>query len=385
MLAKTISSIHSLASVCCTMADHLDVIGTIASSQFTSHLLDVNDSNRDSEESVHTTCASPRLDVIDADLGRDLKDPPLPISVTELTIGGEGVQEDVLTWASDITSEEHDTSLPSDSINSPRQLEVVNSRRFFYTTFAPSFHHTEFPDEDGILPPIVDTGATHCLLPLRWMTTDQAENCKKIHLKVASGISMSALLHDNIIYCSTVTRPPIYVGQLKSMLDLRFIWSDSAPLLVACSGGLKYILLEASVFHNLPVINSHEMMVLLEATHHYTATGTLWNAATWSKKLNRRLSLFHGSTPSHPIRLPQDDASFTDDPQVMFSSMQTEDLLAAIDETPLLPSLQVFSLQSSSSCSQALPPSSSDVLYLPPRSPRSMLKIRILQLRMRID
>ena len=197
------------------------------------------------------------------------------------------------------------------------------------------------------------------------MTTDQAENCKKIHLKVASGSSVRALLHDNIIYCSTVTRPLISVGQLKSMLDLRFIWSDSAPLLVACSGGLKYILLEASVFHNLPVIDSHEVVVLLEAIHHYTATGTLWNATTWSKKLNRRLSLFHWSTPSHPIRLPQDDAAFTDDPQVMFSSMQIEDLLAAIDETPLLPSLQVFSLQSSSSSSsssQALPPSSSDVL-----------------------
>ena len=298
MLAKTISSIHSLASMCCTMADHLDVIGTIASSQFTSHLFDVNDSRRHSEESVHATCASPRLDFIDCDLGRDLKDPPLPISVTELTIGGEGVQEDVLTWASDITSEEHDSSLPSDSINSPqstRGFEFATAFTF-YTTFTPSFHHTECPDEDGILPPILDTGATHCLLPLRWMTTDQAENCKKIHLKVASGSSVCALLHDNIIYCSTVTRPLISVGQLKSMLDLRFIWSDSAPLLVACPGGLKYILLEASVFHNLPVIDSHEMMVLREATHHYTATGTLWNAATWSKKLNCRLSLFRWST-----------------------------------------------------------------------------------------
>ena len=52
------------------------------------------------------------------------------------------------------------------------------------------------------------------------------------------------------------------------MLDLRFIWSDAAPLLVACSGGLKYVLLEATIFHNLPVITSHEMMVLLEAIHH---------------------------------------------------------------------------------------------------------------------
>ena len=49
MLAKTISSIRSLASMCCTMADHLDVIGTVTSSQLTSHLLDVNDSRRNSD------------------------------------------------------------------------------------------------------------------------------------------------------------------------------------------------------------------------------------------------------------------------------------------------------------------------------------------------
>ena len=76
----------------------------------------------------------------------------------------------------------------------------------------------------------------------------------------------------------------------------------------------NFFLLEASVFHNLPVIDSHAMMALLGATHQYTATGTLWNTATWSKKLNRKLSLFHWSTPSHPIHLPQDDAAFTDDP-----------------------------------------------------------------------
>ena len=120
----------------------------------------------------------------------------------------------------------------------------------------------------------------------------------KIHLQVASGSKVRALLYNNLICCATVTQPLISVGQLKSMLDLRFIWSDSAPLLVACSGGLRYILLEASVFHNLPVIDSHEMMVYLRPSgvHNYTATGTLRNAATWSRKLNRKLSLFHSST-----------------------------------------------------------------------------------------
>ena len=196
------------------------------------------------------------------------------------------------------------------------------------------------------------------------MTNEQAGSSKKIHLHVASGSKVRALLHDNIIYCATVTRPLISVRQMKSMLDLRFVWNDSSPLLLACSGGLKYVLLEATIFHNLPVITSHEMMTLLEAVHAFTATGSLWNAATWSEKLGHKLPLFHWSAPSHPVYLPHDDVAFTNGPQVMFSSMDTVNLLeAAIGDTPpLLPSLRTCPLPSSYSSSQALPPSSSDAL-----------------------
>ena len=267
-------------------------------------------------------------------------------------------EEDALTWASNINSEE---SSPLNSTNSPHCSDDFSAACTFVTTFTPSFHHTECPDENGFLPPILDTGATHCLLPLRWMTNEQASSCKKIHLHVASGSKVRALLHDNIIYCSTVTRPLISVGQMKSMLDLRFVWNDSSPLLLACSGGLKYVLLEATIFHNLPVITSHEMMTLLEAVHTFTATGSLWNAATWSEKLGHKLPLYHWSAPSHPIHLPHDDAAFTDDPQVMFSSMDAVDLLeAAIGDTPplLSSSSQVVPLQLSSSSSDALPSSS---------------------------
>ena len=49
------------------------------------------------------------------------------------------------------------------------------------------------------------------------------------------------------------------------MLDLRFIWDDAAPSLVACSGGLKHVLLEASVVHHLPVVTHAEMNVLLKS------------------------------------------------------------------------------------------------------------------------
>ena len=62
-----------------------------------------------------------------------------------------------------------------------------------YTTFTPAFHSSEPIDADGILPPILDTGATHYLLPLKWMTHERAETCKKIHLKVANGATVRAL------------------------------------------------------------------------------------------------------------------------------------------------------------------------------------------------
>ena len=165
------------------------------------------------------------------------------------------------------------------------------------------------------------------------MTNEQSLHSKKIHLQVASGSKVRALLYNNIIYCATVTRPLISVGQMKSMLDLRLVWNDSAPLLLACSGGLKYVLLEATIFHNLPVITSHEMMVLLEAIRDtFTATGVpmeRWLLGQGKARLHK-LPLFHSSTPSHPIYLPHYDAAFTDDPQVMSSRVWTkEDLLEA--------------------------------------------------------
>ena len=148
----------------------------------------------------------------------------------------------------------------------------------FYTTFNPAFHASEVPGEDGLLSPISDTGATHCLLPLDWLTPAQAATSKRIHLKVASGSSVRALLFNNLIFCATVSRPLLSVGQLKAMLDLRFLWDNSSPCLIACSGGLRYILLEASIMHHLPVITQKEMHVLIETIHCFTETGELWNA-----------------------------------------------------------------------------------------------------------
>ena len=55
------------------------------------------------------------------------------------------------------------SSLPVDSAYAlPSDSYLACS---LYTTFNPAFHTSEVPGEDGLLSPILDTGATHCLLP----------------------------------------------------------------------------------------------------------------------------------------------------------------------------------------------------------------------------
>ena len=97
------------------------------------------------------------------------------------------------------------------------------------------------------------------------------------------------------------------------------IWDDSSPKILTCSGGLRYVLIEAAVFHNLPVISQDELQALLGAIHDFTQKGTLYNAATWAKKLGRKLSLYHWSTPT--TSLPQEHSEFTEDPQFNFTSL----------------------------------------------------------------
>ena len=59
---------------------------------------------------------------------------------------------------------------------------------------------------------------------------------------------------------------------------MRFLWDDSSPCLLACSGGLRYVLLTVSVIHHLPVVSHDDMHVLLAANNLFTETGQLWDA-----------------------------------------------------------------------------------------------------------
>ena len=162
------------------------------------------------------------------------------------------------------------------------------------------------------------------------------------------------------------------------MLGLRFLWDDSSPCLITCSGGLRYILLEASIMHHLPVISQKEMHVLIESIHCFTETGELWNAQTWSQKLGKKLALYHWAEPTRV--LPKDHSTFTEDPQVNFSSMQsscasTLDLPSSVkivditdndpptDHEPEVEGKKTV-IFAQDACKDALPTTSSSVLEL---------------------
>ena len=124
----------------------------------------------------------------------------------------------------------------------------------FYTTFLPTFHAASSADPSSEEHPknlaILDTGATHCLMPLTWLSAKEREQAKRIHLKVATGTTVRALRLNNVIYAKSVTRPLISVGQIKGMLDLRLICDYSSPLIIVCFAGKKYVLLQANVVHH---------------------------------------------------------------------------------------------------------------------------------------
>ena len=127
---------NSLASMSCLLAACREQIGMMGlCRQFSSlFALDVTNSRHDSDESIDATCASPRLDFTHLGSGWDLRSPPLPSPVTIMT--SKTMEEDALTWASNINSEE---SLPLISTNSPHCSDDFAAACAFLTTFTPSF------------------------------------------------------------------------------------------------------------------------------------------------------------------------------------------------------------------------------------------------------
>ena len=88
---------------------------------------------------------------------------------------------------------------------------------------------------------------------------------------------------------------------------------------------LKYVLLEASVVHHLPVVTHAELNVLHKAIQALTEDGSLWSAAHWLKELGRKLPLFHWAGPTKVV--PTDYQEFTEDPQVSFAAISSPEFL----------------------------------------------------------
>ena len=212
----------------------------------------------------------------------------------------------------------------------------------FYTSFLPTYHSASPATVDEELPPILDTGATHCLLPFSWLPRDQIDNAKRIYLRVASGSKVKALLWENVIYCPSANRPLISVGQMKAMMDIRFIWDDSCPYVILCDAGKRYVIIRASILHHLPTISKPELHAILKAISAFTSEGEVWDATTWGKELGRDLKEFHWSTPATTLTIPEPIYEPAD-PQTMYSSAVSPDPFAL--EQPLLStSHQLYSL-----------------------------------------
>ena len=87
------------------------------------------------------------------------------------------------------------------SVSASASMAVLNSINAtactFYTTFLPTFHSAANSDETTEdhpeYQPILDTGATHCLMPLSWLSEAECELAKRICLKVATGSIVRAL------------------------------------------------------------------------------------------------------------------------------------------------------------------------------------------------
>ena len=85
----------------------------------------------------------------------------------------------------------------------------------FYTTYNPPFTPANKLMRMDCCHRFLTQVLPHCLLSSSWLSPEQAAFSKRIRLRVASGTSVRALLYHNIIYCKTVSRPLLSVGQLK--------------------------------------------------------------------------------------------------------------------------------------------------------------------------
>ena len=192
-------------------------------------------------------------------------------------------------WACEGIVEDNPGGQPSSASASMAVLTTLDHADFnatactFYTTYLATFHAASTDESVEDHPenlPILDTG----LMPLSWLGEAECEMAKRIHLKVAAGTTVRALLYNNVIFAKSVNRPLVSVGQLKGMLDLRFIWDDASPLLLTRHAGRKFVVRRANIVHHLPLISRSSLQVLLNSTTLPPKMSCgLFNAGLWRR------------------------------------------------------------------------------------------------------
>eukprot|EP00971_Amphidinium_carterae_P078669 1556384-Amphidinium_carterae.3 len=139
--------------------------------------------------------------------------------------------------------------------------------------------------EEKTLTPILDTGASHCLLPVAHLTAEEVELASRVHLRVANGTLTRALMYQNIIYAKRVPRPLVSVGHVTLSLGLTFHWSNGIPRLILHEEGESYEVLQAALWNALPCITDVQLMAIVEALTLVTLGSRLWTRTDWTKAL----------------------------------------------------------------------------------------------------
>ena len=85
-------------------------------------------------------------------------------------------------------------------------LELEPLQKFYLQPLCLVYMILETTDEDGILPPMLDTGATHSLLRLKMDDPQVASrDTQEDSFEGGKRSGVRALLHENVNYCSTVS------------------------------------------------------------------------------------------------------------------------------------------------------------------------------------
>jgi hypothetical protein len=159
--------------------------------------------------------------------------------------------------------------------------------------------------------PLLDTGASHTLLPFTTMTKDEALRAKKLYLRLAAGKPTKALIVDDTLFAVEVSRWLFSVGQLRHLLGISFAWGDRGAELHIMIEGVSYLMLRAKEHHNLPLVWPVLAPKLLEGMR-AAAAGKPWTKKLWEKKFGYRLdpsvpqpSLAGKPAPHLPERSPR--------------------------------------------------------------------------------